>query len=192
MPDLEKLEYVKDWIDRLADGVDPTSGEILTEDTVLNNVDLSRCFFYISDVLRQVIENNGEIIKQSRRKTKLLPFMLPNDLRNQIKITEAPTMITQFTGRINGLIDDGSMRKLKVTALTTWLVNEGLLCEVVINDKKRKTPTKAGEKIGISSEEREGRYGDYLAVLYSESAQQHIVNNLEHIIAISNGEVVPS
>jgi len=188
MTELERLKDAKDYMDRLAEGVDPTSGEILSDDTVLNNVDLSRCFFFTSDILRQVIENNGEI-KQIRR-TKLQPFMLPDDLRNQIEITETPTMITQFTGRINGLIDDNVMRKLKVSALTTWLVNNGLLCEEIINDKKRKTPTKAGEKKGISSEKREGRYGDYLAVLYSGSAQRHIVNNLEQIIAISNGKSI--
>ena len=45
MPELEKLEYAKDWMDRLAEGVDPTSGEKMSEDNVLNNVDLSRCFF---------------------------------------------------------------------------------------------------------------------------------------------------
>jgi len=146
--------------------------------------------FYVSDVLRQVIENNGEIIKQVRRRTKLQPFMLPDDLRNQIEITETPAMITQFTGRINGLIDDNIMRKLKVTALTTWLVNNGLLCVEIINDKKRKKPTKSGEKKGISSEERVGRYGDYLAVLYSESAQRHIVDNLGQIKAISNGKAI--
>jgi len=188
MPELEKLEYAKDWMDRLAEGVDPTSGEIMSEDKVLNNVDLSRCFFYVSDVLRQVIENNGEIVKQVRRKTNQQPFMLPDDLRNQIEITEMPTMITHFTGRINGLIDESVMRKLKVTAMTTWLVNDGLLYEETVNDKKRKKPTEAGEKIGISSEEREGRYGGYLAVLYSESAQRYIINNLEQIISISNGE----
>ena len=173
MPELEKLEYAKDWMDRLAEGVDPTSGELLSEDTVLNNTDITRCFFYVSDVLRQVIENNGEINKRVKRKTKLQPFMLPDDLRNQIEITEAPTMITHFTGRINSLIDENTMKKLKVTELTRWLVNNGLLCEEVVNDKKRKKPTKAGEKIGIFSEEREGRYGNYLG-----SCIMNLLNNI--------------
>jgi len=190
MPELERLEYAKEWMDSLAEGVDPTSGEVLSKDTALNNVDLSRCFFYVSDVLRQVIENNGEIFRQRSKKPKLQPFMLPEDLRTQIEITETPAMITHFTDRINSLIDDNVMRKLKITEVTTWLVNNGLLCEEVINDKKRKKPTKAGEKIGIFSEEREGRYGNYLAVLYNESAQRYIAGNLEQITENSNSESI--
>jgi len=188
MTELERLWNAKDCMDRLAEGVDPTSGEILSNDTILNNVDLSRCFFFTSDILRQVIENNGAVTKQTRRKSVLSPFVLSDNLLSNLEITETPTMIKQFTDRINGLVDDSVMQKLKVTALTTWLVNNGFLCEEIVNDKKRKKPTKLGEKLGISSEERESQYGGYLAILYNESAQRHIVNNLEQIIAISNRE----
>jgi len=48
--------------------------------------------------------------------------------------------------------------------------------------------TVKSKKLGIYSENREGQYGGYLAILYKESAQKHIVDNLEQIIMISNGE----
>ena len=188
MTDMEKLWHAKDSMDKLSNGIDPISDEVLPNDTVLNNVDLSRNFFFISDVLRQVLENGGVVGRRARSKVVLSPFMLADDMREKIEITEAPAMIKQFTDRINSLIDERTMKKLKVSALTVWLVKEGLLCEEIVNDKKRKKPTKAGEKLGISSEAREGQYGGYLAILYNESAQRHIVNNLEHIISISNGE----
>ena len=187
MTELEKAINAKDYMDTLADGVDPATGEVLSEDTALNNVELSRCFFFVSDILRQVIENKGVVGRHSRSKVKLPPFSLPEDLRSQIEITAAPAMITQFTGRVNNLIDDSAVQKLKVSAFTKWLVNNGFLCEETVDDKKRKKPTKAGEKIGIASEHREGQYGGYLAILYSESAQRHLVENLDQIIAISNG-----
>ena len=44
MTDIERVKDAKDCMDRLAEGVDPTSGEILLDDTVLNNVDLSGGF----------------------------------------------------------------------------------------------------------------------------------------------------
>ena len=187
MTELERLISAKDCMDKLANGMDPTSDEVLPKDTILNNVSISRGFFLISDVLRQVIENGGTVTKRTG-KSHLPPFTLPDELRNQIEITEQPTMIKHFTDRINSLADESAMRKLKVTALTSWLVSNGYLCEEVVNDKKRKKPTKAGEKLGIYSEEREGQYGGYLAILYKESAQRHIVSNLNQIIAISNGE----
>ena len=188
MNDLEKLKHAKAYIDKLAEGLDPISGEVLPTDTALNNVQLSRCFYFVSDVLRQVIENNGAIVRRERQKLVLPPFALPGDLRDKIEITETPTMIKHFTGRINDLIDENVMQKLKVTALTAWLSGKGYLCEEIVNDKRRKRPTKTGEEIGIYSEYREGQYGGYLAILYNESAQRLLVDNLDEIIAISNGE----
>ena len=185
MIELESLRQMRNCMDSLAKGVDPTSGEILPEDTVLNNIQLSRCFFSVSDILRQVSENGG-VIRQ-RRRVVLPPFALQSDMRDQIEITPAPTMIKHFTDRINGLVDAEAMQKLKVTALTSWLVQNGYLREEVVNDKKRKEPTNKGEELGILSEFIEGRYGGYLAIRYSENAQRLLVSNLDQIIAISNG-----
>jgi len=186
MTDMERLISAKECMDRLSNGIDPISDEVLPGDTVLNNVDLSRNFFFVSDILRQVIENGGSVAKRAQRRSYLPPFMLPSELHGEIEITAAPAMIRQFTERINSLIDENTMQKLKVAAVTGWLVDNGFLCEEVVNDKKRKKPTKEGEMLGIYSEEREGQYGRYLAILYNESAQRHIINNLEQIATISN------
>ena len=187
MTELGKAIHSKEYIDALADGVDPTSGEVFPEDSIYNKVLLSRCFHFVSDILRQVIDNKGFVTKSSRKRVVLPPFCLPDELRNQIEITTAPAMVTQFTGRINSLIDENEMRKLKVAAVTKWLVDDGFLCEEFVDGKKRKAPTKKGEKIGISSENREGKYGGYLAILYNESAQRFIIKNLDKITIISNG-----
>ena len=187
MTELNKAIHTKEYIDALADGVDPTSGEVLPEDSVYNKVLLSRCFFFVSDILRQVVENNGFISKPSRKRVALPPFCLPDDLRSRVEISAAPAMVTQFTGRINSLIDENIMKKLKVSAITKWLVDGGLLFEEVVDDKKRKAPTKKGEKLGISSQAREGKYGGYLAIFYNEAAQRNIIDNLDEITVISNG-----
>ena len=188
MTELEKIGYAKMYMDKLAEGIDPVSGEVLPEDTVLNNVHLTRCFYFTSDILRRVIENEGVGARKSRKKDVLPPFTLSDDLRKQIEITVTPAMISHIAARINSLIDENSMQKLKVTAFTTWLMNNELLCEEIVDSKKRKKPTKTGEELGIFSEDREGQYGRYLAILYSETAQRYLLNNLDQIIAISNGE----
>ena len=187
MIDLDKLQHAKNYIDKLAAGVDPISDTAMPGDAVLNNVRLSRCFFYVSDVLRQVIENGADI-KNVRPKKSLPPFALPNELRAQIEISTSPVMIKNFTDKINASIDENAMQKLKVTALTIWLVDNGFLTEEIINGKKHKKPTDKGTKLGISSEQRSEQYGGYTAVFYNEDAQRHIINNLDEIIEISNGK----
>ena len=137
MNELEKLVQAKDYLDKLSNGIDPITDDVLSEDTALNNVSLLRCFFYVSDILRKVIENNGVVARPARRNDYLPPFVLPEDKRDKIEITKSPAMIRQFTERINSLIDENIMRRLKVTALTGWLVSNGFLCEEIINDNSK-------------------------------------------------------
>jgi hypothetical protein len=46
--ELDKQKRAKEYLDKLAEGIDPLTHEPLPQDTVLNNVRLARCFFYVS------------------------------------------------------------------------------------------------------------------------------------------------
>ena len=59
MTELEKIERAKMYMDKLANGINPIDDTVVPDDDLINNVRLSRCFFFVSDVLRQVIENGG-------------------------------------------------------------------------------------------------------------------------------------
>ena len=60
MTELEKLTHAKTYMDNLAEGIDPITCAILPEDTVLNDIHLSRCFHFVSGVLQQVIEEKNK------------------------------------------------------------------------------------------------------------------------------------
>ena len=47
MTELETVQRAKMYMDKLAQGIDPISGQELPEDSALNNVRLARCFFYV-------------------------------------------------------------------------------------------------------------------------------------------------
>ena len=66
MTELETMQRAKMYLDKLAQGIDPISGEEMEQDSVLNNVRLARCFFYVSGVLEQVIANGGEVGQVAR------------------------------------------------------------------------------------------------------------------------------
>ena len=61
MTELETMRRAKMYLDKLAQGIDPITNQEVPDDSVLNNVRLARCFFYVSDVLSKVIENGGVI-----------------------------------------------------------------------------------------------------------------------------------
>jgi len=183
--ELEKLERARLYIEQLANGIDPISGRELPEDSALNQVRLSRCFFYVAEVLGQVIANGGQV--QRSFAPLLPPFEMPAELRSKIPI-EPGVMIKRFTESINALADLSAMRKLKMTALTAWLEEEGYLRGDMYNGKKRRVPTDKGRAAGITGDERQGQYGSYTATLYNEDAQRLMIAHLDEIIAISNGE----
>ena len=59
MTELEKIAYAKSFIDKLANGINPLDDTPIPENDIANNVRLSRCFFYVSEILGQVCENGG-------------------------------------------------------------------------------------------------------------------------------------
>jgi hypothetical protein len=181
MTELETMERARMYLSKLANGTDPITGQELPEDTILNNVRLARCFFYTADVLRQVIENGGEI--KPAKKAKRAAFSLTPAQAAEIQTSAAPLRISEFVERLNSVIDQEQVKKISTTTITNWLLKKGFLQEVV-NDagKKSRLPTEQGRGIGLSAEERQSTYGPYMAVLYDASAQGFILDNLSAIL----------
>ena len=73
MTELEIMQHAKGYLDKLARGIDPITDREAPEDDVINNVRVSRCLFYVSDVLRQVIENGGIQVQAVKNRDKT-PF----------------------------------------------------------------------------------------------------------------------
>ena len=74
------------------------------------------------------------------------------------------------------------MQKIKVSAITEWLTNEGYLqLHGSANGNIYKKPTDSGKELGISEEFRSGNLGGYFVLRYNTNAQRYIV---EHANAI--------
>ena len=72
MTDLETMQRAKMYIDKLAQGINPLDDSAIPEGDIINNVRLSRCLFYVSDVLRQVIDNGGVTPPNRKKKQNYL------------------------------------------------------------------------------------------------------------------------
>ena len=56
MTQKERILNAKHCLDALALGLDPATGAELPDDSVLNRVELSRCFFFVSGLLQELHE----------------------------------------------------------------------------------------------------------------------------------------
>ena len=185
MTELEIMQHAKDYLDKLAKGIDPLTGREVPENDIINNVRISRCLNYVSDVLRQLIENGG-VIGAPPKKGELAPYALPFEARGRYAFGDWPLSASQIAQRLNELVDLEAMQKMKTTSITRFLLQSGLLFEEEgPGGSKNKRPTEAGWKLGISTQQRSGQNGDYTAVVYDRQAQQFILDNLDAIIAIN-------
>ena len=185
MTELEIMQHAKDYLDKLAQGIDPLTGQEVPENDVINNVRISRCLFYVSDVLRQVIENGGIQVRPVKR-TEKTPFALSFEERTSYPFGDRPVTVSVIAQQLNELVDLETMQKLKTTSITKFLLQSGLLLEEEgINGSKNKRPTEAGRQLGISTAQRTGQNGEYTAVVYDREAQQFILDNLDAIIALN-------
>lgn len=181
--ELEIMLHAKAYLDKLANGINPLTDEILPETDIVNQVRISRCLFYVSDVLRQVIEKGG--LKKAPKAGKI-PFELSAEQLNRFQLFEQPVFISAITERINSLIENENMRKLSHRSITAFLVREGYLAQYSDpQGKTKREPTDRGLELGISTEDRTSLRGDYQVVLYDKKAQQFILDHMNQIAEIN-------
>lgn len=184
MTELEKIQRAKMYMDKLANGINPVDDSLVPDEEVVNNVRLSRCFFFVSDVLRQVIENGGVRPTAAEKKPKKRPLEIPLEKREEFAYSTSPIPASEIAKRINALVEDENTVKLSYSGITTWLAQIGMLEPVTTPEgKKTKYPTEIGKENGITLEERTGARGTYQVVVYDTAAQHFVVDNLDAILA---------
>ena len=178
MTELEIMQRAKMYMEKLAQGIDPISDQEIPEDSVLNNVRLARCFFYVSGVLDQVIANGGNV-----KKTPKKNFYVTEEELRRLNPSPEPIRITQFVELVMNAINDPDRKKLKTTTITDWLIEKGFMSKQAdAGGKSKRLSTAMGEQIGLTAKLREGQYGTYQAVYYSEEAQRFILDHLQEIL----------
>lgn len=180
MNELEKMAYAKGYIDKMANGINPLTNEIVKDDDMINNVRISRCLFYVSDILRQVIDNGGTAKKKTA--VKKSDYAVGYSQLKKFPYSDEPISITEITKRLNDMVDPDLFKKLQSKTITQWLINIDFLMEVPTESgKNKKRPTEMGISVGINEETANGAYGPYTFTGYNRNAQEFIIDNLHAV-----------
>lgn len=147
--ELETMKHAKEYIDKLANGIGPFSDKPVPDGDIINNVKLSRCFFYISGILEKVIENGGEVAKpqvaEAVRPHKRGSVVITDEARAKFRCFINEVSLSTFTDMINKHIDSDVSVKLKGSAIADWLTVIGMLTEETLpNGKLKRVPTENG------------------------------------------------
>lgn len=178
MIDVEKTKSAKEWILKLANGVNPLNNAPLNDTDIVNDVHISRCLFYVAEVLETSMKTRAP--RQEKQYDS--NFCLSNEDAVRVALVEQ-TGIANFAREINKVIPE-KMRPITATQILQWLINAGYLVEVSLaDDKKTKQATESGNSIGIHSEWRESMGGQqYISTSYNLEAQKFILANINLMV----------
>lgn len=119
---LELLKHAKEYIEKMANGINPLTGETVPDNDMINNIRISRCLFYVNSILGEVIENASK----KSNKPKTIPFHLSQEELSKFEYTNEILSISMIVKKINELNSNEEMKKLKATDVCKWLIQIGL------------------------------------------------------------------
>lgn len=178
--ELEKMERAKMYIDKMAEGINPITNEYAPENDTINNVRISRCLFYVSEILEKVIANGGEVtqaVKSTGGNRNF--FFITDEQLDRLSPRENSCYAKDIAEDIKAVTAENNTAKFQATWITEWLVSVGMLEQT----EKGKCATDAGVSIGIESQLRQSiQKGEYFVNMYSPEAQQFIFDNIYAVI----------
>lgn len=172
----EKLLLADEYISSLAKGLHPITKAILPEDSVINDVKIVRCLYFVSEAIKEAM--NCDKKKAERKK----PFSISQNEISRFKISNGEITISAIVRKLNELKNDENMVKLTSKPITQWLLNCDLLQEVEENGKTVKRPTESGKSMGMSVRRMMTDHGFFNAVVCNSKAQQFLLDNLLSIL----------
>jgi len=171
---MKKLDLAIEYMKRMAEGNNPVTNQPEEKDSILNNANVVRCFYYVTDILKMVREGG---MKGS--KVKKCPF--PFERLNSFEYRKDNT-ISHIVNQINESIDERDTQKITYSKIIKGLTQDGYLMRIY-NDECQKEitwPTEKGRSVGIYCERREKADGTiYYSVVYGEQAQLLIVKKVQ-------------
>ena len=191
MTELEKIEYTKSFIDKLANGINRLDDTPIPNDDIANHVRISRCFFYVSSILQKEIDRERRRVSKEK-KIELLPFSITPEQLQQFEYSSTPVSVSTMGKKINWLvredIEEMRIKKFSYKKINYWLHAIGMIeWREWTKGKFKRFPTPEGEAIGLVLQIWEN-YGRRSPVIYlTEEAQHFIIDNIEAVMAAEKG-----
>jgi hypothetical protein len=182
-----EAKKIVDDLELLINGIDPSTHLKITVDTILNSKYNNMLLKEVHKMLfKYLIQYDVNCVFDKRRKQF---FYIDDFQKKEIPISEHAIPISTFTYTLNEFINEKTMKKIKASEITRWLMNKGYLKEIEHDDGKvfKVLTDKAGE-IGMLKETKTNSYGrTYDVNLYSAQTQKFIINNLDDISQFIKG-----
>ncbi|MBR6479589.1 MAG: hypothetical protein IKT04_03715 [Clostridia bacterium] len=187
MTDNDRIYTTKLYLEKLAQGIDPTTGEDVADDSTLNNVFLCRAFSLAADIIGEYIANGCKIGVERNR--PIYPFAITLAQKSVIVMSDTPVSISVISKRVESVLDK-NVQPISAVKMAQWLEAQGLLKTIVDERGKRaRIATEEGNRLGINTK-KEDRHGEMIVKNYYDlNAQAYVIANLEEIAVYTDGSL---
>lgn len=180
------LKKSKNYLDKLVEGVNPVNGKPISTREVIYDYKVSRQLEFLSEYLKNEIKRleNNQNTKKDDEDDELMEFELSDKELKKVKLSEKPISLADICNMLNHLRPSSKMRKLKSISAIEVLNAFGLIDRV----RRKIIPTETGKALGIQFKEFLSNGAMLTKVLYSQAAQQFIVDHLKEITEINKSK----
>lgn len=176
MIEKEQILKVKEILLKMAGGIDPIHGEVISEESFLNDPNIIRSFYYTVDVLEHVVQ--GTLYK---RQTST--FHITQEQINKVVLPEGKIGVSDFTNCINAVLDIQD-KKVNSTDLNRRLRLMQILDESKGEDGRVKTIIGVqSHQYGFESERRSFHGHEYDKIVINDQGKRFLLENLERIMS---------
>ena len=194
------IQHAQTYMDMLSNGIDPISGEPVPEDSTLQQERLKKCFSFVSEILNELIQNNG-VVSLSENQTaptggaetsgmsapvpEPIVSITPQQVQ-RIEVSNAPILPSAFVKRIGSAVDASTKKKLSLARINKWLLKQGYLADTkvpTIVNKTVKVATPMAAQIGVVEhyvvDKKTGEAKPQL--FFTREAQEFILRNINEL-----------
>jgi len=176
--ELDKIENARAVLQGIAKGIDPLTGELISENTFLQDSRIIRCFYFITEILDNV--SNGSY----NRNNNLPNFIITPEQKSRVVMSEGRIGVNEFSKCINTCIDTNISKKLTGVELNKRLKKLGILSETSTSDGKTRTITNENSfEFGFEMETRSFKGAEYEMVCMNDKGKKYLMDNIEGIMS---------
>ena len=175
--DIDQIGKAKEIIQKLANGIDPTTGGEVGDDHILSDPRIIRMFFFVSEVLDNVIR--GDYSKD----TKITEFAITPEQKEDVVFTDGDIGVNEIAKCINKSINPLVSRKVSGMLINKGLKRMGILTETETYDgKKRTTINDISQDYGFTEIKRNFDGREYMQVVANDMGKKFVLDNIEEIM----------
>jgi len=178
--ELEKIQKAKLVLQNIANGINPINGEKIEDESFLNDPRIIRCFYFVADVLDNVIRG-AYSSKISGPRPKV--FVITMEQKSKVRFPEGKIGVNEFSRCVNMCIDPNKSKRLTGAEINKRLKALGILSEETTETGKTRTVINDNSiNYGFESQRKSYNGVEYDMVVMNDKGKKYLLDNIEEIM----------